>query len=664
MKKIGNALKFFILFSLILLNQAWGSSFQVSASVDRDQMGIGDSFTLNLRITGDDDFNIEAPQIPAVAGLEPLNSWAGGRQSSSSMSVVNGKAQFSKTVSQDYNYQFSPQKEGTFIVPVIDISLGGQNYKTNPIKIQVKEEFRGSSGTRSKKVPGRPQFQPGQDEEDESPFGSNGQIPDAEDLFNQLMKQRQRMFGQLPNQGQGFGSGAPQAIPSRKLDINTNESFFIYLDLDKTEVYEGEQVTANWHVYTRGNLESLDRVKFPDLKGFWKEIIEEVPSLQFTPEIVNGIQYQKALLASHALFPIKAGTAVIDEFRIKGRVRISTQFGWGQPHEYTRASRRVAIKVLPLPMEGRTQSFSGAVGSYRISLKTEGTNFPANQPFSIKLRFEGIGNAKLIDLPNIQWPDALEIFDTKNESKFYKDGQSFKEFEILAIPRKDGEMVIPPITFSYFDPEQKKYLTQKTEEIKLMISPGSAQGVGINSTNLSGGKGSANDKEAEFRAQPILELPQSSFAFSENRLLIYGTVAGLMLLFLAVQFLMQMRGFHQEPEFQQLVDAKIKLIENQKDERKIGSESVNLIYLLGAYLAGQKKANQEWQHLIKEIPLKSQNLYLSRLSDLFEYFQLLGFSPDDVKNRLLAGNPIETRIQDLRKITQEIASQAKAEEQG
>jgi len=47
----------------------------------------------------------------------------------------------------------------------------------------------------------------------------------------------------------------------------------VYLDLDKTEVYEGEQVTANWSIYTRGSLESLDRVKFPDLKGFWKEII-------------------------------------------------------------------------------------------------------------------------------------------------------------------------------------------------------------------------------------------------------------------------------------------------------------------------------------------------------------------------------------------------------
>ncbi len=665
MKKIGKFVTSIILLGFIFLTgqQSLAEQFQVSATVDRNQMGIGDSFTLNLRVSGDEDFEISTPQVPAVAGLELLNSWAGGRQSSSSMSVINGQAQFSKNISQDYNFQFSPQKEGVFVIPVIDLQIKGKNYKTNPIKIEVSEELRNSAKSRQKKIPGRPQFPPGFGDDDESNGNGFGQIPDADDLFNQLMKQQQRLFGQLPNQGRGFGGQPNQPIPSKKLDVNTNEAFFIYVDLDKSEVYEGEQITANWYIYVRGQLESLDRVKFPDLKGFWKEIIEEVPSLQFTPEIVNGINYSKALLASHALFPIKAGTAVIDEFKIKGRVRSQTQFGWGQAHEFIKSSKKVTLKVLPLPTEGKTTSFSGAVGSYRISLKTDGNSFPAHQPFSIKVRFEGLGNAKLIDLPNIKWPDSLEIFDTKNDSKFFKDGQSYKEFEILAIPRKEGEMMIPPVSFSYFDPQQKKYLTQNTDEIKLMITAGSPQAAGSTSAGPSSTK-SSQSAAADFKAQPILELPQSSFNLADYRMPLYFVFAFLLLSVTSLNYFWQMKKLHQEPEFQQLVAAKIKILENINEDRKIGSESVNLIYLLAAHLAGQVKANQEWSSLIKEIPLKYQNLYMGRLSELFDYFQLLGFSPDDVKNSLVRTNPVETRIKELRKLTQEISAQAKAEEKG
>lgn len=654
MKKIGSLI--FIL--LMSLNAAMAANFKVEASVDRNQMGIGDSFTLNIRITGDEDFEMQEPKVPLIAGIELLNAWAGGRQSATRMGFVNGKTDFSKTVSQDYNYQFSPQKEGAFSIPIIDVQINGQTYKTNPIKIEVAEELRGAGKKQNKSPRGRPQFPPGFGDDDSThPFG---QFEDEEDdLFTQLMKQRQRIFGQLPNQGQGFG-GPSRPIPQRQLDINPRDTFFVHLDLDKTEVYEGEQVTANWSIYTRGNLESLDRVKFPDLKGFWKEIIEEVPSLQFSPEMVNGTLYNRALLASHALFPIKAGQAVIDEFKVKGKVRVRTQFGWGEANEFTKVSKRTAIKVLPLPLEGRPASFSGAVGTYQISLKTEGNTFPAHQPFSIKVRFEGAGNAKLIDLPNIQWPEGIEIFDTKSESKFFKDGLSYKEFEILVIPRREGELKIPSVQFSYFDPKQKSYVTQATDELGIQITPG--QTPNANAASVSGKANSAVQAPAEFKAQAILELPQSSFVFAQQRLSIYGAMVLLIALISSLQFAWQFRALKLNPGLSHTIQTKLKLIQNEKDLRRQGAEAVNLIYLLAAFLAGQQRANQEWHVLIKEIPMKAQGLYLERLTQLFDYFQILGFSPEDVMRSLVNQHPVLQKISDLQQISEEIVLQVKAEE--
>jgi hypothetical protein len=658
MKKIGSTTVFLILsFVLLLTAEAAPAATSVKASLDRDQMGIGDAVTLTVEVESDQDFEAALPQLPKIPGLEEINAAVGGRQSSSSMVIQNGTPSYSTRISQTYQYLLSPQKEGKFIIPVIDVVVSGKTYKTQPLTLEVKEEFRnakkknGGSGNQKRRFP--PGF--GDDEEDNSdPFG--GQSP--EDLFEQMLQQQQRMFRQgLPGVP---GIPSQNEIQNQKLDVNTNDPFFIFLDVDKREAYEGEQVTANWYIYTKGNVESLDRVKFPDLKGFWKEIIEEVPALQFSEVLVNGVRYRRALLASHALFPIKAGSAVIDEFKIKAKVRNLTQFGWGKSYDVTKASKRTEIKVLPLPQEGRTTSFSGAVGSYKVTLKTDGNTFPANQPFSVHIRYEGIGNAKLIDLPAIQWPQGLEVYDTKSEAKFFKEGNSYKEFEVLVIPRKTGEMRIPPLALTYFDPSQKKYVSSSTDEIVLQITEGTT-------AMPSSGGGASETKKAEtiFTPQPILQLPDHSFSWPTYRIPVYsGLLIFILLLMLAFTF-QQLRGLTSESEIFAVAGVKLENIEHslsQNDFRKVGSEATNLLYLLVANLAGKKKADQELHILVKDMSSKDQQKFLDRINGLFDYFQLLGFSPEEIMRNTLSRKPIDEQIRQLKSLTKEVVDNLRKED--
>ena len=639
---------------------AFGATVKVNAVVDRDQMGIGDSFTLNISVQSDEDFELVEPELPKVPGLEVINAVPGGRQSSSSMTIINGKTQFIQRTSQDFNFVLSPQKEGVFVIPAIDVKIKGQSYRTNPVKVEVQEEFRNGRA----KPKGGPRFPPGYGgQQDEDNRASLGTVQDTEDLFEQMLQQQQRLFGNGGNNVPGFGPGQPQqGIPSRKLNIDTNDAFFVYLDLDKSEVYEGEQITANWYIYTRSNVESLDRVKFPDLRGFWKEIIEEVPALHFTEEIVNGMRYRKALLASHGLFPIKAGVSVIDEFRIKAKVRMPTQFGWGQAREYTKTSRRAEIKVLPLPQEGRGKNFSGAIGNYQISLKTDGTSFPANQPFSVKVRYEGVGNAKLIDLPTIIWPDGLEVYDTKSESKFFREGHSFKEFEILVIARKEGPLKIPPLELTYFDPRQKKYISEATPELVLQITPGDKNQPVVGSTGVDTKKPAV---AMDFRPQAILELPRAGISMADYRMPIYLVMLLIGFTGLLAHFFLQLRNLKFKPEFLTEIKIKLGLIEKYSSEneyRKIGSEATNVIYILVANLAGQKKADQEIHLLINEIPSKDQQLYLQRITQLFDYFQLLGFSPEEIMQSVLKKKPLKEQIEMLKILAKEIVAKLRKQD--
>src|SRR5262249_33397605 len=157
-----------------------------------------------------------------------------------------------------------------------------------------------------------------------------------------------------------------------------------------------------------------------------------------------GIVYQKALLASYALFPIKEGTSTIDPYRAKCTVSVPAAFGFSRPYVFTKASRPVPIQVLEIPTANRPANFTGAVRKFTAQARTDQTTVVAHQPLSIKLRFEGRGNAKLIDLPALSLPPSFEIYDTKNDSKFFKDGTSYKEFELVLIPREAGDMTLAP----------------------------------------------------------------------------------------------------------------------------------------------------------------------------------------------------------------------------
>ena len=656
MKKIGNIITF--IFIILIGFIVFAADVKVEISVDRNQMGIGDSFTLNVSIQSDSDFETHTPQLQSIPNVEVVEVLQGGRQSSSSMTIINGKTQFIQRTMQDFNFILSPQKEGVYTIPSVEVVVDGRTYKSNSVKIEVGEQFRNSKA----QPKGRPRFPPGFGGQNDDDGGKNSQgfFQDDEDLFEQLLRQQQRMFGGGANGG--FGRIPPLGqIPSRQLKVNTNEAFFIYIDIDKSEVFEGEQVNAKWYIYTRSNIESLDRVKFPDLKGFWKEIIEEVPALQFTEEIVNGVRFKKALLASHALFPIKPGVAIIDEFRVKAKVRNVSQQGWGSLRELTKSSRRVEVKVLPLPEQGRGKSFSGAVGNYHIILNTDATTYPAHQPFSIKVRFEGVGNAKLIDLPAINWPDGLEVFDTKSESKFFKDGQSYKEFEILVIPRKEGAIKIPQFELTYFDPQIKKYISEITQELNLQITPG------VTNENNKGASVSlaTNVQENIFEPRSILELPSAGFSISKYRWQLYFLVFVCGVMVLLVNFSIQYSSIKNKPYFFIEVKNKLDLLEKSilaNDERKIGSIATNLIYILVANLADQKKADQEIHLLINEISTKDQHQYLNRIMQLFDYFQLIGFSPDEVKDATLRHKPIKNELNKLKILTEEIVAKSRKQD--
>lgn len=640
MKKIGN------LIVLLFLFVASTSLAQVvvQAELLSDKIGVGQSVNLELRVSSKSEVKIDEPLPPNFEGFRVQGPHKSTQVSTRMQAGPNGMEYNSQQI-VTFTYKLQATSAGQKVIKPFTVVVDGKEFKTENIPINVSS---------------KPVHQPNADPlealfgDEDDPFAQMHKM--EEELFNQVMRGRG-----LPQQGGQGRQQEPDDLTNpallkepafRSNPTNNNEAFFIQVEVDKTEVYEGEQVVVSWYLVTRGQLESLDRTKFPDLKGFWKEIIEEVPAIQFYQEIINGVAFKKALLARHALFPLKSGDTVIDEFKIKSKVRLPNQnygFNLGKVYEYTKSSQRVKIKVKALPLEGRPASFSGAVGKFKVSSQIEGSQPVANQPMKFKLKFEGFGNAKGIELPAIQWPEGIEVFEVRNEAKFFKNGQSFKEFEIILIPRKDGKIVLPAIEMAYFNPETAKYETQKAMEIPIEVLPGDKANI-AESYKTSTGKTALKEMSLTLPSV-ITEIASYNATPIQNHMIVWFAVFGItvasMLAYASVAF-----GWRQSRrDLKKELNKKIAKVEkkiNAKAGKETFIEVTNIFYFVLGELAGEGGGSLEIRKLLDKVPTNIRRDYEKDILTLFEYFQTISFAPDELAEKLKNPTDIKNNFEKMK----------------
>lgn len=619
MTKIGKnyLFAFLLLLSTVFSVQA---DVVVNSLVDRNQLRVGDTFKLTVEVSSGKSVSIDSePRLPSLQGVDLLNAWS---EQESRQTFVNGDFRFQ--ISTKYNYMLAATKEGSINIGGVEVVVAGKVYRTKPISVKV---FKASSQAPALKRQRRQR-------QAQDPF------EEMEDAFAQLLRRRPRA-----------------GITTQP--TNSSEAFFIQVEVDKTDVYVGEQVTASWYLYTRGHIRDIDTLKYPTLKGFWKEDIEIATRLVFENEIINGIQYRKALLAKYALFPIKKGKSLIDAYKAKCTVLTSTAFGFGQPRAYTKASKPVKINVLPTPLKEQPKDFAGVVGRFNVSSKLESNTVPANQPITMKIRFEGRGNAKLIDLPEFELPASVELYDTKKESKFYKNGTSYKEFEVLLIPREEGEIKIPAMSVSFFDPENKIYYTKKTPEATIKVTAGKDTQSMASSPAVSGDLDQMDSELSKKIFKPGLLLAWDS---EKNDLAKVKGISWFIVYLLAFAFLIW-RMFKEfgwgkrKQSIEQTLQERIKAMRHEvtKGEwRQVGIQGTNAIYYILGEISGVRGGNAKLDDLLKSTPPSVRNKYGEEIKKVLSQFELLGFAPEEVVGKYKEKAELKKCVATVEKLLQRL----------
>ncbi|NER10127.1 Oxygen tolerance [Muriicola jejuensis] len=334
-----------------------------------------------------------------------------------SSSWINGVKSYSKT----YSYTLAPTQRGVFTINQATIVIDGITYKTTPKKVEVT---------------------------------------------------------------------AAVDKPSDQLtaDDIADQNLHLVAEVSKSNPYMNEAVSVVYKLYVSPtiNVSNFRPLDNPTYNNFWSQDIP-VTSYSVKNGTYEGKSYRYVILKRVVLYPQKSGALEIEPLSLEITLDVPTNRRdfFGQPI-YTQTNKTVSagnrtIEVQPLPQEGQPSDFSGAVGSFRFQVTTSKSTLKATESLQAVVEVEGNGNLKLFQLPALEMPGSLEVYEpeyNENVRTTLSGMQGKVSNNYTVVPSFKGNYPIPPIRFSYFDPEDETYKTLSSEEINIEVTSGPLESSG------------------------------------------------------------------------------------------------------------------------------------------------------------------------------------------
>ena len=261
--------------------------------------------------------------------------------------------------------------------------------------------------------------------------------------------------------------------------LDLSDKVFIKAHINKTKLFQGEQLVVSYKLYSKINLANIDITTLPELNGFWKEEVET--SSRPTVKEIDGIKHNIWEVSRMIVVPLRSGILEIDPMiatvtaQLKNNSKGYDLFGFSGFDNYQNIDKQVQsanrkVEVLPLP--NPPANFSGAVGEFYLDASLDKNEVEINEAINYKLTLSGSGNLPLIDEIPIEFPNDFNTYDQKLIDKSFNSKNSIsgkRVFEQLLIPRHDGNYTIPAVDFVYFNTKSKNYEKLQTNSFEIKV---------------------------------------------------------------------------------------------------------------------------------------------------------------------------------------------------
>ena len=428
--KIISGYRIFLFVSVLLMFSAGAGAepFRADSVVEKTEVFTGEPFTFQIQVSGSE--SPERPDLSDIPGFAV--EFQGGQQnSSSSITIINGR--MSRDVRQGYvfSYQLTPQRAGRMTIPSISVrSEDGKIAQTQPIGVNVRQPAESDSFklrislSKSECYVGEPVILTvvwylGEDVRN---FQVTLPLLEKKDIFS---------------------------FVNPKVNTDPNKQYY------RIPLGDGEVIGEKG----KG---MLDGKEYATLT-FQKVLI---------PKIAGDIVINPATVACEALSGYERRRSRFGDDFFSDFFH-DDFFGGGRKGVYRKTvvpSNSLELRISDLPVEGRPEHFSGNVGEYDISAEATPTEVSVGDPITLKVSLTGPDYLEEVELPPLQ--DQTELsrdFKIPAERAAGEISGQSKIFTQTLRPLRADVKVIPPLELPYFDTRKKVYKVARTEPIPIQV---------------------------------------------------------------------------------------------------------------------------------------------------------------------------------------------------
>jgi hypothetical protein len=321
-------------------------------------------------------------------------------------------------------------------------------------------------------------------------FSIPGPTPKSQPMILEVLTDRNAGAPPLTLNGQAPRKPPPPTPKTGNaagIHFTADGAAFVQLKLPKRAVYVGESVPVDIEVGVVPGvvtaLNGLPTVKGGDftLNNLSKqperkeEILDGKPFLKFVwHSVLAAVKPGDFSLTVDTPLTVKISSRPAEDeafANLLGGPFLQNFYGNIVPKEITVTSQPSDLHVLALPASGRPADFSGAVGTFKLSSDVSAAQIPAGDPVTLRMHVSGAGNFDRVDSQMLDRSDQWKTYPPTSafsaaDSIGYKGEKTFEQPLIAAQP---GEQTIPGLSFSYFDPESKRYERAQTAPIKVTV---------------------------------------------------------------------------------------------------------------------------------------------------------------------------------------------------
>lgn len=320
------------------------------------------------------------------------------------------------TITRTWQVPIRALEVGEYDVPGVLIEIDGRDVTTDPMRLKVVEDLKGSElGFFDVSVPDT-EIVEGQPIVLEMTFGWDAGLSSRINVANLILP----WWGRLPEL---LELETPPALTAQEVQISLNDSGRIVVD-------EIPSVTRNGRRFRSFRLR---RVFLPT-----RPLSIDLPQ----PFLEFGQHEQRGFLGTSR----------------------------GKRETYFVSGDAVSIEVVPLPTEGRPLDYTGAIGTMAVAADAEPRDVDVGDSIKLAVTYTGDGNHQFYDAPDISRDDAFDGFRVFGRATKTKNLSRHEVVYDLA-PLSDSVSEIPPIRLSAYDPVEKAYVEVATERIPIRVRP-------------------------------------------------------------------------------------------------------------------------------------------------------------------------------------------------